>query len=166
MAHADARGGVGHLVRVARIVRRSVPVVVPVCPDGTPNVSPKGTLAVWDDDTLIFADLQSPQTIRNLREHPAIEANVVDQFARKGYRFKGTARIVSDGDEFERMLAFYHARDVAYPTRHFVVIVVERALPLTSPAYAHGRSEEQLRATYWAHFEALNAGRPGAPVRR
>lgn len=25
--------------------------VATVCPDGTPNVSPKGTLAVWDDDT-------------------------------------------------------------------------------------------------------------------
>ncbi len=38
-----------------------------VCPDGTPNLSPKGTTAVWDDEHLVFADLRSPQTVRNLR---------------------------------------------------------------------------------------------------
>lgn len=26
--------------------------VATVCPDGTPNLSPKGTTAVWDDDRL------------------------------------------------------------------------------------------------------------------
>lgn len=26
--------------------------VATVCPDGTPNLSPKGTIAVWDDDHL------------------------------------------------------------------------------------------------------------------
>ena len=36
-----------------------------VCPDGTPNLSPKGTTAVWDDDRLIFADIRSPRTVEN-----------------------------------------------------------------------------------------------------
>ena len=34
-----------------------------VCPDGTANVSPKGTTAVYDDDHLVFADLRSPSTL-------------------------------------------------------------------------------------------------------
>ena len=75
--------------------------VATVCSDGTPNLSPKGTIAVWDDDHLIFADLASPQTMTNLRNNPAIEINVVDAFLRKGYRFKGTARInnsIADGE--------------------------------------------------------------------
>jgi uncharacterized protein len=38
-----------------------------VCPDGTPKLSPKGTTAVWDDEHLVFADIRSPQTVRNLR---------------------------------------------------------------------------------------------------
>src|SRR5690348_17038143 len=64
-----------------------------VCPDGTPNLSPKGTIHVWDNDHLVFADIRSPGTLRNLRENPAIEINVVDPFARRGYRFKGTAAV-------------------------------------------------------------------------
>src|SRR5437899_8153854 len=78
--------------------------VATVCPDGTPNVSPKGTTDVWDDDHLFFADLRSPQTIRNLRLNPAIEVNVVDQVVRKGYRFKGTAVVLDEGEDFERAL--------------------------------------------------------------
>ena len=41
--------------------------VATVSPDGSPNLSPKGTTAVWDDDHLIFADICSPATIANLR---------------------------------------------------------------------------------------------------
>ncbi len=37
-----------------------------VCPDGTPNLSPKGTTAVWHDDCLVFADIRSPRTTENL----------------------------------------------------------------------------------------------------
>jgi len=33
--------------------------VATVCPDGTPNLSPKGTTAVWDDDHIVFADIRS-----------------------------------------------------------------------------------------------------------
>ncbi len=58
--------------------------VATVCPDGTPNLSPKGTTAVWDDDHLVFADIRSPQTVANLHRNPVLEINVVDPFVRKG----------------------------------------------------------------------------------
>jgi hypothetical protein len=35
--------------------------VATVCADGTPNLSPKGTVVVWHDHHLVFADLRSPQ---------------------------------------------------------------------------------------------------------
>src|SRR5678815_291080 len=84
--------------------------VATVCPDGTPNLSPKGTTAVWDDDHLVFADLCSPGTVENLRSNPSIEINAVDQLVRKGYRFKGTATVHTDGDVFHRGVGFYEDR--------------------------------------------------------
>ena len=63
--------------------------VASVGEDGTPNLSPKGTTAVWDDEQIVFADIRSPGTIANLRHHPVVEINVVDPVSRKGYRFKG-----------------------------------------------------------------------------
>src|SRR3954462_15057671 len=84
--------------------------IAPGCPDGTPNLSPKGTIAVWDDDHLVFADLRSPGTVANLRSNPSVEVNVVDQLVRKGYRFKGTGTVHTDGEVFERGVEFDEAR--------------------------------------------------------
>jgi predicted pyridoxine 5'-phosphate oxidase superfamily flavin-nucleotide-binding protein len=69
-----------------------------ICPDGTHNLSPKGTTAVWDANRLIFADIRSPGTVENLRRNPTIVVNVVDSISRKGYRFKGTGMVLTEGD--------------------------------------------------------------------
>jgi predicted pyridoxine 5'-phosphate oxidase superfamily flavin-nucleotide-binding protein len=129
-----------------------------VCPDGTPNLSPKGTTTVWDDEHLLFADIWSPQTVRNLAENPSIEINVVDPIVRKGYRFKGRARLHSDGDIFERGLALlaergYDARRER--VRTIVLVTVEHAAALTSPAYEGGASEEQIAAKWEQHAADL-----------
>jgi predicted pyridoxine 5'-phosphate oxidase superfamily flavin-nucleotide-binding protein len=71
--------------------------VATVCPDGTPNLSPKGTTAVWDDDHLVFANIRSPGTLANLRQNANVEVNVVDPFRRKGYRFKGLGSVLESG---------------------------------------------------------------------
>src|SRR6478736_9513692 len=84
--------------------------VATVCPDQTPNLSPKGTTAVWDDDHLVFANIRSPGTIANLRLNASVEVNVVDPFLRKGYRFKGTASILESGPLHDAAIAFYRQR--------------------------------------------------------
>ena len=80
----------GKLTAEARrvVTEQRLAFVATVCPDGTPNVSPKGTIAVWDDDHLVFADIRSPGTVANISWNPAVELNIVDPFSRKGFRFK------------------------------------------------------------------------------
>jgi uncharacterized protein len=129
--------------------------IASICPDGTPNLSPKGTTAVWDDEHLIFADICSPGTIANVQRQPIVEINVVDPVARKGYRFKGTATVYKDGPLFEQGLAFYRNRGTASPIEHIVLVKVERALPLISPAYDHGKTEEEIREQWLGYWETL-----------
>ena len=146
------------------VTEQRLAYVATVCPDGTPNLSPKGTIAVWDDDHLVFVDIRSPGTIANIRKNPAVELNVVDPFARKGYRFKGTGQVIVDGALFEEIMRSYRsrwvdtARSKAEPSVHaFVLIKVERALPLISPAYDDSASDEQSIRKYWtSYFAALN----------
>ncbi len=142
-----------------RVVREQrLGFVATVCPDGTPNVSPKGTVAVWDDDHLIFADIRSPGTIANLRRHPVVEINVVDWFVRKGYRFKGVATLLTEGELFNRIMAYYQEHDVFDAPRRIRVIVlikVEQAKPLISPGYDRERSEEQVRADWEAYYQEI-----------
>lgn len=104
------------------------------CALTAPQTSPpKGTTAVWDDEHLVFADIRSPQTVKNLRANPAVEVNVVDPITRKGYRFKGEATVVDHGELFEQIMAFYDRVSVtgASPLhgrlRSAVLVTVESA---------------------------------------
>jgi len=151
---AEAREGVEVGILTAdmqRVVERELGFVATVRPDGAPNLSPKGTIAVWDDDHLVFADLRSPGTIENLGWNPRVEVNVVDQLSRKGYRLEGSAVVHTEGAEFDRGIEFYERRGLASAReriRSIVVIAVERAAPVTSPAYDLGATEDELRAIH------------------
>ena len=133
--------------------------VATVCPDGTPNLSPKGTTAVWDDDHIVFADIRSPTTVSNLRRNPSTEINVVDPMVRKGYRFKGVATVLTEGALFERILDFYRVErnldESRIKIRSFVLVKIEEALPVVSPAYDLGLSEEQVREKMQRYFDSL-----------
>jgi predicted pyridoxine 5'-phosphate oxidase superfamily flavin-nucleotide-binding protein len=134
--------------------------IATVCPDGTPNLSPKGTTAVWDDDHLMFVDIRSPGTVANLTLNPAVEINVVDQVSRTGYRFKGTAQVLESGPLFAQVVAERRRRGALSAVRSVVLVRVERALPLTSPAYDDGRSEDDVREEWRAYWRSLDVG-PG-----
>src|SRR5881296_3880931 len=102
--------------------------VATVCADGTPNLSPKGTTAVWDDNHLVFANIRSPGTLENLRHNASIEVNVVDPFLRKGYRFKGIGTVLESGKLYEKAIAFYKERGSRVSAiREIVLIEVQRA---------------------------------------
>ena len=129
--------------------------VATVSPDGTPNLSPKGTTGVWDDDTLVFADISSPRTVANLRANPAIEINVVDVVLRKGYRFKGTATVYGEGARFDELLAFYRGRGTTSPIEHIVLVAVSEAAALFSPAYDQGQNEAEIAARWQRYWDDL-----------
>jgi uncharacterized protein len=134
--------------------------VATVCPDGTPNLSPKGTTAVWDDDHLVFANIRSAGTLANLRQNPGIEINVVDPFVRKGYRFKGVATILESGPRYDEAIRFYERRgSTVRLIREVVLIRVHSAQPIDSPAYDLGLTEDEVRARWERHFDALRAAK-------
>jgi predicted pyridoxine 5'-phosphate oxidase superfamily flavin-nucleotide-binding protein len=136
-----------------------------VCEDGSPNVSPKGTTYVLDDDRLLFADVRSPTTVANIRRGSAVEVNVVDPFVRKGYRFKGEAtvhepgtRLYEDGLELLRRAG----STLVDRVKSVVVIDVREARSLVSPAYdGSSVSEATMIATFQRRFAQLHGEPPG-----
>ena len=120
--------------------------------DGSPNLSPKSSLRVYDDSHLLFANIASPQTLTNLQRDARIELNCIDIFSRKGYRFAGTAELFSKDDALYTALradiAAEHGESL--PVHHAVLIEVLFASPVISPAYTfvEGVTEEVLRAAY------------------
>ena len=152
-------------VEMIRVVREQrLGYIATVCPDGTPNLSPKGTTTVWDDDHLIFADICSPGTMANLEQNPVVEVNVVDPIARRGYRFKGRATACAAGPEFDAGLDFYRRvqgldEAIVARIRSIVLIKVERALPIVSPIYDLGLTQTEVESRYQAYYSGLRTGR-------
>jgi uncharacterized protein len=127
-----------------------------VTPEGLPNLSPKGTIRVWDQTHLFFLDLASPGTTRNLLSNPWIEINVVDPLSRRGYRFLGTATVHADDDVYHQALQrVFEGKPATYPVNAVVLIGVTRAMPVESPAYDRVEDESDLRAEWRLRREAL-----------
>jgi predicted pyridoxine 5'-phosphate oxidase superfamily flavin-nucleotide-binding protein len=143
----------GEMQRIVREQRLGY--IATVCADGTPNLSPKGTVALWDDEHLMFADIRSPQTVQNVEANPAVEINVVDALVRKGFRFKGHATVHRSDEIFVRACEMYREMGVTSAVRAIVLIHVDRALPVTSPAYDRGDTEEQVKDRWRRYWRAL-----------
>lgn len=132
--------------------------VATVTADGRPNLSPKGTIRVWDDTRLFFLDIASPGTRANLRHTPWLELNVVDQLSRRGYRFAGPAALHEPGSATyeEAVRRIYGSEAPAQPPHAAVLITIERAAPLFSPAYFRGLDEAAIRAMWTERRAALD----------
>lgn len=124
--------------------------------DGSPNLSPKSSLRVHDDTHLMFANMASPGTVRNLRRDPRIEINCVDIFARRGYRFVGRASVHSGDDPLYQTLRTDVAAEHgdAIPVFDAVLVEVLRVHPVISPAYTFidGVTEDALRTAYLGKY--------------
>ena len=129
-----------------------------VTPDGLPNLSPKGTIRVWDESHLFFLDIASPRTVANLHRNPWIELNVVDPLSRRGYRFLGTATVHTADSVFRKALNLVFAdQSPQYPVNAAVLVRVTSARALESPAYAHANDELELRTEWKRLRQELDA---------
>ncbi len=134
------------------IEQQKLGYVATVSPDNTPNLSPKGTISVWDDEYLVFADIKSPQTMKNLEKNPSLEINVVDPIARKGFRFKGTGTILSSGQEYDKIISYYGNIGIKSKIGRVVLIKVSSVNNVTSPLYDLGYTEEEIKKRWKKYY--------------
>ena len=119
--------------------------VATVSSDNTPNVSPKGTIIAWDDEHLVFADIKSPQTMKNLEHNTIVEINVVDPLLRKGFRFKGTTEILREGDEFSKIVSYYKDNGIKSEIMAVVKVKLDDIREVTSPLYDLGLTQDEIK---------------------
>jgi len=98
--------------------------------DGVPNVSPKGSVSIIDDDTIVFAEMASPHTTNNLKENPNIAIYVLDKENRRGCQLKGKATLMNSGPIFEKISAALKEKMPQLPPANYAVLVkLEEAFP-------------------------------------
>jgi len=113
---------------------------------GIPNLSPKGTVRVWDKNHICFCDIASPGTIKNIQANSWVELNVVDILSRRGYRFLGKGSVHRNDDVFMNVTnRIFKEEEVTYSVQCVVLVKVLRALPIVSPGYEHVQDEFEMR---------------------
>ncbi|ABX12472.1 pyridoxamine 5'-phosphate oxidase family protein [Nitrosopumilus maritimus] len=129
--------------------------VATVSSDGMPNISPKGTIIGWSKNQLAFADIRSPDTMKNLQTNPNVEINVIDPLLRKGFLFKGSAKILEDSTIYDEILNYYRNNGIKSPINSIVLVDVAEISEVTSPLYDMGIGEEEIKSKWKKHFDSL-----------
>ena len=77
-----------------------------VSPEGVPDIGPKRSTRVLDENTLMFNEGTGGQTYRNLLAGSMVATAVVDREVMDGYRFLSRAELVTEGPLYEEAAAF------------------------------------------------------------
>ncbi len=77
--------------------------VATVDQDNAPNVSPKSTFSIIDDENFIFAEIMSTRTRENLLRNPKIAIYFYSPERNIGCQIKGEAEMLNSGELYEEM---------------------------------------------------------------
>ncbi len=95
---------------------------------GEPNVTPKGSVRILDQFHVLFADLYSEKTRRNLLQNNKVAVTVVDPASATGYQIKGTAEVIGSGPLFEEQEILLKASPREMPPLKYVVKIAVEAV--------------------------------------
>ncbi len=96
--------------------------------EGMPNVSIKGSLRVLDEEHLLFADLFSLKTRKNLEENPQVAVMVYDSESRTGYELKGRVELISQGPLYDQAVERLKQLPTPLPPPKYVVRITVEAI--------------------------------------
>lgn len=89
--------------------------------DGNPQVGPKGTMRVFDDNRLIYNEETGRHAWANLQASGKAAVASVDKAKMKGFRFEGNVEIHKDDKIFDDAQAF--AKEKGLPAAIAAVII-------------------------------------------
>jgi hypothetical protein len=102
--------------------------------DGKPNLSIKGSLKMLDEEHLLFSDVFSVKTRKNLLENPQVAIMVYDAESRRGYMFQGTAELLSNGSLYDQTVESTKKAAPQMPaTKYVVKVSVESIYDQSAP---------------------------------
>jgi len=81
-----------------------------------------------DENHVLFADLFSLKTRKNLLENSKVAVTVVDAATAKGYQLKGIAEIITSGPLFEDTSKQLKDAPISLPPLHHVVKITVEAV--------------------------------------
>ena len=107
--------------------------VATVNADGTPNVGPKRSTRVVDDEHLAYNEVTAKHTWANVSGRSKVAIAVVDRDKMKGFRFVGVPEIITHGEAFDQAVGGMRARGMMAPLTAVVKVKIEAIYNLGMP---------------------------------
>lgn len=108
-----------------------------VSSENIPNVSPKEIFNYFGKETIIIANIASPQSVRNILHNQNVCVSFIDVLVQKGFQLKGVAEIIKKNNkkfsEMEKVLL--KMTGGTFPFTAIIVITVQQAKEIIAPSY-------------------------------
>jgi uncharacterized protein len=104
---------------------------------GFPNVSPKEIFAPYENSRLLIANIASPSSVKNIIANPAVCVSFINIFKQKGFKVKGTAKILTMGQDTyqEKHAVLFKLAGPRFPIKSIIDIQIEEEFPILAPSY-------------------------------
>jgi predicted pyridoxine 5'-phosphate oxidase superfamily flavin-nucleotide-binding protein len=73
--------------------------------DGEPDIGYKGSMMIFDDESLAYWERTKRQHLKNLTQNPKVVVLFRDAKSKAAFRFHGTATVLEDGPVREQVMA-------------------------------------------------------------
>jgi general stress protein 26 len=73
--------------------------------DGEPDIGYKGSMMIFDDESLAYWERTKRQHLKNLTQNPKVVVLFRDAKSKAAFRFHGTATVLDDGPVREQVMA-------------------------------------------------------------
>lgn len=102
-----------------------------------PNVSPKEMFTLYDDTTLLIANIASPNTIQNIEMNAQVCVSFLDIFVEKGFKIKGIAKIIdkNNSDYEVKLKMLTDLFSDRFPIKSIIEINIKSISKIASPSY-------------------------------
>ncbi|MFK7758611.1 MAG: pyridoxamine 5'-phosphate oxidase family protein [Phycisphaerales bacterium] len=105
--------------------------------DGQPSVSPKEIFAPFNTNSIIIANIASPNSARNIRDNPRACVSFVNVFTQKGFQLRGSAALLQEKSEgyAEMSKLLITLTGGRFPFKSIFHLSVDRVDEIVAPRY-------------------------------
>ena len=109
--------------KIQELVNSQLCYVATASMKGEPNVAPKKSIRVFDENTLFFAEWGGHQTFSNLEKNPRVAVCVVSMDQKEAYKLVGRATVERSGPRFEEARQYREAKGKKVPLAAVIITV-------------------------------------------
>lgn len=116
------------------IINTQLGWIATVKEDGTPNIGPKRSCRIYDDQTLVFNENTGGEIMKNIKRGSKVAIGYANWEKLDGYRFTGTAEVYTEGKYYDEAVEW--AKGKMGVPKAAVVFHIEEIYTLRSGATA------------------------------